>query len=109
MLLAAVSNCLGRKMHFVIHAEDRPGASSSRLENYEAHKAYLAKASQDGLVRVVMSGPLVSDDGKTMRGSLFVLEAPDRLSVEQFHVADPFARAGIWERVSISAFIKRQG
>jgi uncharacterized protein YciI len=96
-------------MHFVIHAEDRPDASSLRLANYEAHKAYLAAASQEGPVRIVMSGPLVSDDGQTMRGSLFILEAPDRLSVEEFHRADPFASAGIWERVSISAFFKRQG
>jgi uncharacterized protein YciI len=36
-----------------------------------------------------MSGPLVSDDGKTMIGSLFLIDAPGRLEVEAFNRADP--------------------
>jgi uncharacterized protein YciI len=58
---------------------------------------------------MVMSGPLVSDDGKTMIGSLMILEAPDRAAIEAFHRADPFHAAGIWEKVNITAFVKRQG
>ncbi len=38
-----------------------------------------------------------------MKGSLFVPEAPDRAQVERFH------QAGVWERVAITAFLRRQG
>lgn len=93
---------------FVIHAIDRDGALDTRLRHYDAHKAFLADTSAFGL-RIVMSGPLVSDDGERMIGSLFLVEADGREAVERFNAADPFHAAGIWQTVSISAFLRRQG
>jgi uncharacterized protein len=95
-------------MLFVIHAEDKPRALATRLANYDAHKAFLSDTTPHG-VRIVMSGPLVADDQTTMVGSLFVVEAPDRATVERFNRADPFSVAGIWENVTISGFLLRQG
>lgn len=95
-------------MLFVIHAIDRAGALDTRLAHYEAHKAFLSDTSAFGL-SIVMSGPLVADDGTTMIGSLFLVEAPDRAAVERFNAADPFHAADIWERVNIHAFLRRQG
>jgi hypothetical protein len=95
-------------MLFVVHALDKSGALPARLAHYDAHKSFLGDAGAHG-VRIVMSGPLTADDGATMIGSLFVLEAPDRAAVERFNEADPFHRAGIWERVTIAGFIRRQG
>jgi uncharacterized protein len=93
---------------FVIHAKDKPGALATRLDNYDAHKAFLSDTSPHG-VRIVMSGPLVADDETTMTGSLFVVEASDRATVELFNRADPFNVAGIWENVAITGFLRRQG
>ena len=95
-------------MLFAIHALDKTGAVDRRLAHYEAHKSFLSDTSAFG-VRIVMSGPLTKDDGATMIGSLFLIEAPDRATVERFNQADPFAKAEIWERVTISGFIRRQG
>lgn len=95
-------------MLFAVHALDKPGALPTRLAHYEAHKAFLSDTS-DFAVRIVMSGPLTADDGEAMIGSLFVVEAPDRGVVERFNAADPFHRAGLWERVTITGFIRRQG
>ncbi len=95
-------------MLFVIHALDKPGALQTRLAHYEAHKAFLSDTSKFG-VNVLMSGPLVEDDGATAKGSMFVVEAADRATVEAFHHADPFHTIGIWAQVSITAFIKRHG
>ena len=95
-------------MLFVIHAKDKPGALATRLANYDAHKAFLSDTSPHG-VRIVMSGPLVADDETTMIGSLFVVEASDRATVERFNRADPFNVAGIWENVAITGFLRRQG
>ena len=95
-------------MLFVIHGVDKQGALPKRLENYDAHKAFLSDTSSHG-VKIVMSGPLTSDDGQAMIGSLFVVEAADRATVEAFNHADPVHKAGIWERVTITGFIRRQG
>lgn len=95
-------------MLFAIHAVDRTGALPTRLANYDAHKTFLGDTTRFG-VRIVMSGPLVADDGATMIGSLFLIEAPSRAEVEAFNRADPFAAAGIWEKVTITGFLRRQG
>ena len=98
----------GPLMLFAIHALDKPGALATRLANYDAHRAFLSDTSAYG-VRIVMSGPLVADDGAAMIGSLFVVEADGREAVERFNQADPFHAAGIWDRVTITGFIRRQG
>lgn len=95
-------------MLFAIHAIDRAGALPRRLENYDAHKAFLSDTSAFG-VAIVMSGPLVADDGTTMIGSLFLIEADSRATVEAFNAADPFRKADIWQQVTITGFLRRQG
>ena len=95
-------------MLFVIHVLDKAGALPRRQAHYEAHKAFLADTSAHA-VSVVMSGPLMYDDGSAMIGSLFVVEAPDRAAVERFNRADPFHAAEIWERVSITRSNRWQG
>lgn len=95
-------------MLFAIHAVDRDGALDTRLAHYDAHKAFLSDTSPYG-VKIVMSGPLVADDGTTMIGSLFLIEAETRAAAEAFNAADPFHKAGIWDRVTITGFLRRQG
>jgi uncharacterized protein len=96
-------------MLFVIHAIDVHDALSARLSLYDEHKAYLEKVDQSGEIRIVMSGPLLRDDGQTMLGSFFLVEAPNRRLIEEFHDADPFKQAGIWDKVNISVFLRRRG
>ena len=95
-------------MLFAIHALDKPGALAQRLAHYEAHKAFLADAAARG-VTIVMSGPLMDDEGGDMVGSLLLVEAADRATVERFNKADPFHATGIWARVTITRFNRRQG
>ena len=92
-------------MVFVIFCLDKPGHEKVRLENYEAHKTYLSTAPYC----TIMSGPLVTDDDKTMQGSFFLVESDEPKIVEQFVENDPFNRAGLWEFKWISAFRKRVG
>ncbi|MCO4888459.1 YciI family protein [Cupriavidus sp. WGtm5] len=90
-------------MFYVIHAVDKPDALSLRLANYDAHKAYLAQAR----IKTLISGPLVADDGETMIGSFFLVEAENKGDAVAFNANDPFAHAGLWQQVSIHAFNKR--
>nr|WP_246755526.1 YciI family protein [Bradyrhizobium sp. CCBAU 53338] len=78
------------------------------VANYDAHKTFLSDTSRYG-VNIMMLGPLVADDGATMISSLFLIEAPGSAEVEVFSRADPFAAAGIWEKVTITGFLRRQG
>jgi uncharacterized protein YciI len=89
--------------HFIVHCLDAPDALPRRLEHYEAHKAYLSTAP----VRILVSGPLTSDDGETMIGSLFLIEANAKAAVEAFNAGDPFRRNGIWSEIRIHCFLKR--
>ena len=90
-------------MHYVIHCLDYPGAIQRRLDHYDAHKAYLGAA----VIKTVISGPLMADDETTMIGSCFVVEAAGLDEVRAFNAADPFAKAGLWQTVSIRPFLKR--
>jgi uncharacterized protein YciI len=91
-------------MHFAIHCLDKPDALVTRLAHYDSHKAHLASTPD---VAIVVSGPLLADDGDTMIGSLFIVDAEDRDAVERFHLTDPFFRAGVWAHVEIHPFLKR--
>lgn len=90
-------------MLFVIHCIDKPGMEAARAAAIDGHVAYLATRP----IKVVMSGPLTSDDGARVVGSFFIVDAADRAAVEGFQAADPLYRAGIWATVDVRAFSKR--
>ncbi len=90
-------------MHVAVHCVDFPDAVERRLENYAAHRAYLAAGS----VKTVISGPLLAPDGTTMIGSLFVFDASSVAEVEAFNRADPFNQANVWKEISIHPFSLR--
>lgn len=90
-------------MHYIIHCLDRPGALPVRLENYAAHRAYLAAPA----VKIVISGPLVAGDNETMIGSCFLVEADSLEEAAAFNRNDPFNAAGVWEQINIHPFLKR--
>ena len=90
-------------MLFSIYCIDKPNMAETRKAAMPAHVDYLAKAP----IIVRMSGPLTADDGETIIGSLYIVEAPDRTAVEAFQRDDPLVAADIWERVEVYAFAKR--
>ena len=79
---------------------DKPGALATRVEMRPAHKAYLAvKAGQ-----IAFAGPLLGDDGKTMVGSLLVVDFPSREEADRWIAGEPFTRAGVYASTSVYAF-----
>ncbi len=93
---------------FVIHALDAPGRLQTRLDTYADHRAFLGEAAAHGVV-IAASGPLVSDDGATPIGSLFLIEAGSIEAVRRFNALDPFAKAGLWASVQVQRFDLRRG
>ncbi len=93
---------------FAVHAIDRPNTLQLRLDNYAAHRAFVEDQETQGIT-VIASGPLQSDDGEIMTGSLFVLEASGRTAIDAFVANDPFTLQGIWGEVRINRFHPRKG
>jgi uncharacterized protein YciI len=90
-------------MNFTVYCLDFPGVIHLRLENYDAHKAYLQSAS----INTLVSGPLTELDGQTMIGSFFLYEADKIEDVQKFVKDDPFNQANIWQSIDVRPFIKR--
>lgn len=85
---------------FHILAQDKPGASEIRLNNRTAHldwiKGYLDK--------VKLAGPMLTENGEGMIGSVLLIEADTREALEAFLADDPYAKAGLFSSVSITPF-----
>lgn len=89
---------------YIVYATDKADNLQQRLEQYAAHRAYVEAQDDIGRVAVVLSGPLQTDDGTVMMGSMILLDAPDREAVMQFVAENPFNKAGVWESVSVTRF-----
>jgi len=90
-------------MLFVIFCIDKPGMAETRAAAMPGHIEYLQKAP----FRNLMSGPLTSDDGKAIVGSLYVVDADNRGVIDRMFEEDPLCRADIWQSVEVRAFNKR--
>ncbi|MEQ9260142.1 MAG: YciI family protein [Roseovarius sp.] len=79
-----------------------------RREAHPHHCAYLDEAPARHGIEVLLSGSLTSDSGQAMRGSFFLLDAPDRAAIEALFAADPLGAADDWQSRSVSAVTIRQ-
>jgi len=86
-------------MAFHFLCEDRQGAQEVRKANREAHLAYLA----DHADRIIAAGPLLDPDGG-MIGSVLILDFDTAAEAEAFAAGDPYARAGLFARTTITAW-----
>ncbi len=89
-------------MFFFIRCNDKPDKGDLRAQSREAHLDYLKGASD----RVLAAGPTLGDDGESVTGSVLIIKATDRADAEAFTDADPYAQAGIFERVTIAPWRK---
>jgi uncharacterized protein YciI len=87
-------------MVFVFHLLDRPGASDLRAALRPQHKAYLAQVSD----RIAFAGPLLSDDGAHMVGSVLAIDFEHRDAAAHWQSREPFTAAGLYASVSVHAF-----
>jgi uncharacterized protein YciI len=85
---------------FVVHAIDKKNILPTRAKHYRAHCIHLDQAEEDA-VDVVTADTLVADDGETPLGSIIIVDAADRATVEAFTRSDPYYVNGVWERVAI--------
>lgn len=86
-------------MRFALICRDKPGALQTRIDNRSAHLDYLTRTGAE------LAGPFLDDAGQ-MVGSLVVIDVADRAAAEAWAAADPYAKAGLFESVTIQAWKK---
>ena len=85
-------------MLFAIICEDKPDHENLRKETRADHLAYI------GDFQVQLAGPMLSDNGETMIGSIILLQADDLAAAQQFAASDPYKLAGLFANVTIRPF-----
>lgn len=83
-------------MHFIVTCLDKDGAIEIRKANRDAHLAFVKANSSS----ILIGGPLLSDEGG-MIGSHLIAEADDQASLEALLAEDPYAKAELFQSVTI--------
>lgn len=87
-------------MLFALMTKDKDGALQTRLDNRDAHIAYL---KETGVVK--MAGPFLSEAGE-MNGSLIVLEVENLNAAKAWAENDPYSKADLFQDVQIREWKK---
>ena len=87
-------------MLIALMTKDKSGALQTRVDNRDAHLAYIADT---GIV--AMAGPFLDADGQ-MCGSLIVLDVDDMTAAQTWADNDPYKKAGLFQSVELSAWKK---
>lgn len=91
-------------MLYILYNEDQPDGLAIREATREAHLAYLERHKD----KLVLGGGLLSEDGKTRLGSVFILNVPDRRAAEAFSADEPFRKAGLFKTTRITRMRRGQ-
>ncbi|MEM9496013.1 MAG: YciI family protein [Pseudomonadota bacterium] len=82
---------------FVLYCRDKADSVALRMETREKHLAYLAD------VEVLLAGPMLNEADEPV-GSVVIVEAPDLQAAKAIAENDPYAKAGLFESVEVSAY-----
>ncbi|MBU2992345.1 YciI family protein [Octadecabacter sp. 1_MG-2023] len=87
-------------MRVALITRDKAGALQIRLDNRDAHLAYIAET---GVVE--MAGPFLDADG-SMCGSMIIMNVETIADAQTWAENDPYAKAGLFEKVRIEEWKK---
>ena len=85
------------KQLFLCELIDGPDGAEKRKATGPAHHAYQASVMDSFIAR----GPMRSDDGRSVIGTLYIIQVEDRAAAEAFVAAEPMAEAGVFSEIRI--------
>ncbi len=88
-------------MYFAIHCIDKPGSSDLRAATRAEHLSHVERVAG----QVLAAGPLLGIDGVAI-GSLLIIDFADRKAAIAFAADDPYAQAGLFASVAVTAWRK---
>ena len=89
-------------MLYHIYCVDKPDSKNIRMTNRPLHLEYM-KQFED---KVLAAGPMLTEDGDSMTGSVFIIDFSDRSGADDFCANDPYQKAGLFASTEINAFRK---
>ncbi|CAJ0774083.1 hypothetical protein LMG18090_00283 [Ralstonia mannitolilytica] len=89
-------------MAFFIETFDKPGTAELRLRERDRHLAFLERHR----ALLLACGAKLNDDGSNAGGGVYVVDVNTRAEAERFIAEDPYALAGLFERVHITRWRK---
>lgn len=87
--------------YFAIHCIDKPDSADLRAATRADHLRHIASVTDS----VLVAGPLLGLDGVPI-GSLLIIDFADRKAAIQFAADDPYALAGLFASVAVTAWKK---
>jgi uncharacterized protein len=88
-------------MIYTFFLMDKPDGDALRQRVRPEHKAYLTQVAD----RMAFAGPLTTDDGKTMIGSLLGIDFETREAAQGWLANEPFTQAGLYASTTLHAFV----
>ena len=78
-------------MPYLIQARDDLDKTDLRETLRDEHRAHPATQGE----KILASGAILADDGKTIVGGMTIFDTDDRAEAEHFAATDPYAIAGL--------------
>ena len=87
-------------MQFFFYCRDKAGTAKIRRKLLKDHWAFMRPYSDAMIAR----GPTMSVDGKTITGSMHIVDLPDEEAAKVFANDDPLAKGGVFEDIMVRRF-----
>jgi uncharacterized protein YciI len=87
-------------MQFVYCLIDKEGMEQERADLLDAHRDALADVND----RILLGGGLRDDTHEVAKGSLFVIDWPDRETAQAWLDNEPFMKAGVYGETTIRGY-----
>jgi len=89
-------------MPYAILTTDKPDHGHVRAKTRDEHLKYL-----DANVKLLLAaGALIEDDGSGGKGGILIVDTDDRAEAERIIAGDPFTKAGLFEKVTVTRWRK---
>jgi len=89
-------------MPYAIQTKDKPDSAQIRAAARPAHLEYLTRNKD----KLLAAGALINDDGTGGDGGILIVDTEDRKEAERFVAEDPFTKAGLFEKVTVTRWRK---
>ncbi len=90
---------LGNEQRFLVIAQGAPAAAEKAGTLLQERKEYFMQ--QGAEARVIVTGSLLGEDGKTWAGTVLMIQMPDRAAFDLLWRDDPLVKAGAYRSVEV--------
>jgi len=83
-------------MQFIVKAYDGEGMLEKRMAVRPRHLEGMARLGD----HVICAGGLLDEDGK-MKGSVLIMDFPDRDGLDAYLSSEPYVQEHVWEKIEV--------